>query len=87
MKKNRIFRLNQNVRFRKGADEGLLLHTKTDFVYEASNAILDFIILFDGKKDTASILMDTQKKFDLVSEEIDQLKMVINELAAEDILI
>ncbi len=84
---NRVLKLNQDVRFKKGEEEGILLNTKTEFVYEASNDILDFIKLFNGENVTGNILSDTQKKFRLSPSEIDQLRELVNELIAQEILL
>lgn len=87
MKSCRVLKLNQEVRIKKGEEEGVLLHARTDFVYEASNDILDFIQLFDGAKTTDDILAETQTRFSLSTEEVDHLHYLIQELVTEEILI
>lgn len=87
MEDNRILKLNHDIRFKKGENEGLLLNTKTEFVYEASNDILDFIELFNGESTTGRILSDTQRKFNLSTDETDRLRELVSELIAQKIII
>lgn len=87
MKKNLFLKLKDNVQIKKSSQEGIIFDSETEFVYEASNDVIDFIKSFEGNLPVSRILEDLKENFELSKDEIEEILSLIQELISEKILV